>query len=110
MKIFKHPTAYTFLGFHLLSMIDEGKTLDITETRKRIENNTLFNWLKENFGNGIDMSSFDEEQLDEMVTFFQDHGLILDHKRKLGIHNNGLCLLASYCFEAAQTKITTVSQ
>lgn len=102
----KHPLRFTFLGFHLNSLIDSGKFLDLDLTHQKIQQKQIFPWLHEKFGDQIDVSLYTQQELSEIEEFFNGLSLNVDEKRKMGITKNGLCMLVAYCFDGAQKKIT----
>jgi hypothetical protein len=108
--MFKHPTTYTFLGFHFNALIDEGHFLDLRETHEQIRNKTLFRWLTSQFKEGIDISLFNESDLNRIESFFESMSLAVNEGRKMGVRRNGLCLLVAYCFQAAQSKESELYQ
>jgi|GEM_PF-1290903 len=97
----RHPVAYTFLGFYLNSLVDEGETLE-QETHQKIRSRTLFPWLMDKYGDRLDISLFSPENLNSIESFFEDLSVATNESRKMGIEHNGLCLLVAYCLEAAQ--------
>jgi hypothetical protein len=99
-----HPVAYTFLGFHFNSLVDNGEILNLEETHQKIRSKSLFPWLKSKFGNSIDISLFSDREIEDIEEFFESLSFATDERRKMGIQKNGLCLLVAYCFEAAQRK------
>jgi hypothetical protein len=100
----RHPVAYTFLGFYFNSLVDSGEVLSLEETHTNIRNKTLFKWLKIKYSDRLDISLFSNEQLNQIENFFESTSIAVDEERKMGIENNGLCLLVAYCFEAAQRR------
>ncbi|NLP59399.1 hypothetical protein [Lutibacter sp. B1] len=98
----KYPVRYTYLGFYINSLVDEGETLDLNETHEKIRNKTLFKWLKEKFPEKLDISLYTEEELNAIESFFESISVAVDEDRKMGITKNGLCLLVAYCLEALQ--------
>lgn len=98
----RHPIAYTFLGFHFNSLVDQGSKLDLQQTHDKIRRKELFPWLKEKFDNSLDISLFSQTDLDKVESFFESMSSAVNEKRKFGVTENGLCLLVAYCFEAAQ--------
>ncbi len=95
-------TRFTFLSFYLNSLLDKKKLLNIDETKKNIEEGTIFNFLKNNFGDDIDLSLYRDEDKKVMTEFFQSLINAVDEKRKMGIEYNGLALLIAYCLEGIQ--------
>lgn len=100
----RHPTAYTFLGFYFNALVDGGHHLDLSETHLYIRDKGLFNWLMDQFSDELDISLFTSQELDKIESFFQSLSIAVDEERKMGVKNNGLCLLVAYCFEGAQRK------
>lgn len=96
------PVRYTFLGFYLNSLVDEGNFLDLEETHQQIRNRTLFKWLKEKFDENIDLSIYSKTELDELQHLFENLSVSTDEERKMGVKKNGLCLLVAYCFQGLQ--------
>ena len=102
-----HPIPFTFIGFMLNSLVDEGNSVTIREVKTRLENNTLFEWLTSKHED-FDMSLFSKQQLREVENYFNGLANTMDESRKMGVSNNGLCLLVGYCFQAAQSKQTVL--
>jgi hypothetical protein len=98
----KHQTKFTFLGLLLNSLVDNGKYLDLKETHEHLRNKTIFEWLKDQFDDSLDLSLYKSEELREIASFFEDLSVAVNETKKMGITNNGLCLLIAYCFEAIQ--------
>jgi len=98
----RHPVKYTFLGFHLNSLVDAGEFLDLKATHEKIRSKQLFDWLTTMYGDKIDISLYDKTQLNKIEDFFKSLSITTDEARKMGIEKNGLCLLIAYCLEAAQ--------
>ncbi|KOS05038.1 hypothetical protein AM493_02555 [Flavobacterium akiainvivens] len=99
-----HPTPFTFLGFYLNSLVDSGKVETLSDIKRRLENNTLFEYLDGKYNDSFDISLFSKKQLIEIEDYFAMMANAIDEDRKMGITENGLCLLVAYCFQAAQTK------
>lgn len=95
-------TRYTFLGFQLNGLLDDGKTLDFDQTRKHVDDGSLFPWLKDEFGHNIDLSVYTPEELAAILELFQDLSDAVNSRRKFGVEHNGLALLVAYCFEGIQ--------
>ena len=99
-----YPINFTYLGFIFNALLDEGKFLNLSETHKKIEEKQLFEWLTERFDENIDIGLFSKEELNEIEDFFLSLSICVDENKKMGVFNNGLCLLVAYCFEALQNK------
>lgn len=98
----KPTTHFTFLAFYLNSLLDDKRVLDIRETKNRINDGTLFDWLKNKFGNDIDFSLYTDDDKKVLIELFQSLVDAVDEKRKMGVKNNGLALLIAYCLEGIQ--------
>jgi hypothetical protein len=96
------------LAGQLLSLIDNGKKLDISATHKQIREKTIFGTLTEQFGSRIDVSSFTKKEQAEMMEFFGTLSQVVDERRKMGVEHNGLCLLLAYCIEAMEENPETI--
>lgn len=96
------PIRYTFLGFYLNMLLDRQKTLSVSETKKHIDDGSLFDWLKDLFGDEIDLSLYQQEDKAEMLDFFQNLVNAVDEDRKMGVKHNGISLLLAYCIEGVQ--------
>ena len=105
----RHPVAYTFLGFYFNSLVDEGETLNLQETHEKIRSKSLFTWLKNNYGDKLDISLFSQDNLNSIESFFESLSVATNERRKMGIEHNGLCLLVAYCLEAAQRDSKTMA-
>jgi hypothetical protein len=98
----RHPLSYTFLGFHLNSLVDSGEYLDYDETTLHIDNKDVLSWLLQKFPSRLDLSLFDDDISEKVESYFESMHNAVDAERKFGVKKNGLCLLIAYCFEAAQ--------
>lgn len=93
---------YTQLGFALTALLDRNEAADCSETGKHIEDGTLFAWLEERYGSGIDLSLYGEKDEREILELFASLEDGADSARKFGVRHNGLALLVAYCFEGMQ--------
>ncbi len=92
---------YTHLAFQALALADEGETLDLDETRKHAEDGTLLAWLKEELGDRIDLTYYEDAD----KAMLSDRFASLANATgpgDLGITRNGLALVTAYCLEALQ--------
>lgn len=98
----KYPVRYTYLGFYLNSLVDNGEFISLFDIKREINKRNVLNFLKSQYEDKFDISLYTEEELEALEEFF--HGLndAVDEQRKMGIEKNGLCLLIAYCFEALQ--------
>lgn len=92
---------YTQMGFEILAAIDRGASLDPGELREQIDSGSFFQWLREKEPD-IDQSLYLDEDRTAMLRFFQRRGDVADARRKYGVEENGLGLLAAYCFEGLE--------
>lgn len=97
-----YPVKYTFLGFYLNSLIDNGEFISLSEIKEKINNKAVFPFLKSKYEDRLDISIYTEEELEKLEEFFFGLYNAVDEQRKMGIEKNGLCLLVAYCFEALQ--------
>jgi hypothetical protein len=93
---------YTWLGFQVTALLDEGDVLDIDDTRKHALDETLFSWLKDRFGGRIDLSLYEAADRAEVSERFASLANAVDSRRKFGVERNGLALLGAYSFEMVQ--------
>jgi len=93
---------FTHLGFLLNALLDRGSALDIDDTRKHIDDGSLFNWLTETFGNDIDLSLYRPDDEATVLGLFESVANAANSRRKFGVERNGLALLVAYCFEGLQ--------
>jgi hypothetical protein len=88
----------TRLGFNLVALLDQGKTLDIGQTHKHIGDGLLFTWLKEATGDGIDVSAYGSADRAEILEPFESLSNVADSRRKSGgAQRPGAS--AAYCLE-----------
>ncbi len=99
-------TNLTFLAFYLNSAIDTGNYVDVTyqEVADKINDGSIFSYLRTRLGNDIDLSIFPPEKQRELVDEWQNILNAVSARRKFGIENNGLCLLVAYLLEGIQRR------
>lgn len=102
IKNMKYPVKFTYLGFILNSIIDNGGFIDLDIVKNEIENRTIFNYLRRSFGEELDVSLYTDEEIKEIEDYFYNLDNVADSRRKFGIEKNGICLLVAYCFNALQ--------
>ena len=93
---------YTQLGFAVSALLDKGEKLGYEETVEHIANGTLFGWLKDRFGDTIDLSLYGAPDWSAVLARFSAFADAVDSRRKFGAGRNGLALLAAYCFAGLQ--------
>lgn len=92
------------MGFYFNSLVDSGEILDLKETHQKLREGKLFEWLLSKYSEQLDISLYTSEELNDMEKFFQGLSETTDESRKMGIVNNGLCLLVAYCLDGAQIR------
>jgi hypothetical protein len=93
---------FTSLGFHLNALLDRGKALDIDDTRKHVSDGSLFGWLKESFGDDLDLSLYRPDDEAVVLELFGSLSNAVNSRRKFGVEQNGLALVVAYCLEGLQ--------
>lgn len=93
---------YTWLGFQLTALLDQGRAVDIDDTRKHAEEENLFGWLKEQFGDDIQLGLYEDDDRAEVSERFASLANAVDSRRKFGVERNGLALISAWCFEMIQ--------
>lgn len=99
-------TKLTFLAFYLNGALDTGTYQGVTaeEVAKEIEKGSVFEFLSRRLSGAIDLSIFDNTDRAELLAEWQSLLNVIDAKRKLGVENNGLCLLMGYLLEGIQRR------
>jgi hypothetical protein len=94
----------TFLLFGLNSAIDTGKYQDITidEMKAAIRSDQVDALLHSRIGRDIDLSPYDPPLWAEFHKEWNDHLMVMNEQRKMGISKSGLCLLVGYLIESIQ--------
>lgn len=104
-------TELTFLNLYLISIIDADLHRDISlkDVKDKIERGDIFDWLGKKFEGNIDLSIFDGSLKEEIIKGWRDilGGYGGRERRKFGIENSGICLLASWTNELIQRKTWT---
>ena len=97
-------TRFTSLAFELNHLLDSGISTDLSETKRRIEDRTVLDWLSAIYGPDyrFDISLHSGDDRRELLDSFNSLLEVTNERRKMGIENNGLCLLLGYCIEGAQ--------
>jgi hypothetical protein len=76
--------------------------LDIDDTRKHAEEETLFSWLKDRFGDRIRRGLYEDADRVQVSESLASIANAADSRRKFGVERNGLALIAAWCFEELQ--------
>lgn len=100
-------TALTFLAFYLNAAMDSGRydDLAISEVKSKIENGTIFDFLRQRLGNDIDLSILKKEDEAELLAEWQDFLVAVNARRKMGVEMRGLPLLIAYLLEGIQRRL-----
>jgi hypothetical protein len=93
---------YTLLGFEVTALLDQGEVLDFDDTHKHAVEETLFEWLKSQFRDRIQLGLYEDADKAEVSERFASLANAVDSRRKFGVERNGLALIAAYCFEMIQ--------
>ncbi len=100
---------YTQLGFVIASLLDlDGEEpLDAVQARQYIKDGSLFTWLGRRYDGAIDLSLYEAADREDVLERFRSILETTDSRRKFGVENTGLALLAAYCFEASSRCTTS---
>ncbi|MGE0065891.1 MAG: hypothetical protein AB7T48_00935 [Solirubrobacterales bacterium] len=93
---------FTFLAFEANAMLDKGKSLDIDETREKIDSEGLIDWFAESFPGEVDMSLYDDNDKREATHVLAEISGGVNARRKFGVENGGLQLIIALCLQAIQ--------
>lgn len=94
------PGIFTLLGLEVNSLLDKGEYLSLDEVHKMCDDYSIIEWLS---NKGFQTMGFwDDETKIIMAEEFCAISNSVDEERKLYVHNNGIALLAAYCFEFIQ--------
>jgi hypothetical protein len=96
----------TYLAFELNHLLDRGLSTDLSETKRRVDDGTVLDWLSRQYGPesgfGLDLSLYSDEDRRGVLDLFASLLSVTNERRKMGVENNGLCLLLGYCIEGVQ--------
>lgn len=88
--------------------IDTGKysSISLADIRDHIHQGDIFQYIKTTVGDDIDLSLIIGERSNEITAELQNVGNVLfgQERRKLGVENSGLCLLAGLIIELIQQR------
>ena len=85
-------------------MLDTGKELSFDDAKKAVEGGNIIDFLKHKFSE-IDLSLYVNDERTEAFNYLMKDTCEVLHnneRRKMGIQNNGLCLLIGYATEMVQ--------
>lgn len=96
----------TFLGFYLNGAQGSEKYDDITieEVKERIQDHTIFEFLKSRLGSDVDLSALSPEEKEELNNEWDSLTNAVDESRKMCVDRGGLCLLVAYLLEGIQSR------
>ena len=94
---------FTYLAFELNEMLDHGDVLSIEETKKHVEDGTIFEWLDLQLKReeDLDGTPVDPVVRNAMLNVFRPLNAV-DSRDCFGIEQNGIALLLAYCLEGIQ--------
>ena len=94
----------TFLAFQLNYLLDRGYyEMPIDEMKAKIRDGSLFDFLKKkSMDDYFDLSIFDSNDKKELLESFDRMANAIDEDRKMGVKNNGICLLLAYVIQLIQ--------
>jgi len=87
------PEKISYLCFKLISSIDQNKFVSIADIKSSIDDNTIFSKLTDIIK--LEQNYFTKDQQTKLIENWQSYNNAHTPER-LGITNNGLCLLLSY--------------
>jgi hypothetical protein len=91
---------YSILASQFNRLLDQGLSMTSEETRGRIEDRSLFDYLESQYSgepHWLDLSIYKTEQRDAILATFEAIN------GELGVWQNGLALCAAYCVEVLQS-------
>ena len=96
-------SRFTYLAFELNSLLDHGGFLSIEETKRHVDDGSLFDWLDLNVKDPqeLDGTPVDPEVRDSMLNVFRSLNGV-DSFDCFGVEQNGIALLLAYCVEGIQ--------
>ena len=96
-------SRFTYLAFELNAMLDHGDVLNIEETRKHVDDGTIFEWLDLNLKDPqeLDGTPVDPHVRRDMLRVFRSLNDV-DALEGFGVDRNGISLLLAYCLEGIQ--------
>ncbi len=88
------------LIYFINSLSDKGETLKITDIGEKFENEEpILMWLKEKYGDRLDISLFDSKDINQLDKYFYSTYNSVDYQKKYLINNNGINLLIAYLLD-----------
>ncbi len=103
----RHPIPrYTYLGFQLNALLDQGLSMSIEDAKSRIRDGSLLDWLEEQYGRDpyyLDLSLYEADERQTICAAFEQLADNVDEKRKLAVSHNGIALCVAYCLQVVQS-------
>ncbi len=96
----------TILAGQLNYLLDRGYyNIPVAEMKKKIRDGSVFDFLKKkSMDDYLDLSLIDSNDRKELLEHFSSMADVIDEDRKMGVMNNGVCLLLAYVIELIQSK------
>ena len=94
---------FIYLLWQFNAMLDSGKYIyvSVDDIKKQIRNGNISEYLSNTFPDG-DFSLMEKADWDYVSKEWAYYADDLDERRKMGIVNNGLCLLVGYTLNGLQ--------
>lgn len=94
----------TCLNFAIDS--DQSKKVSTDEITNQINDGTIFKYLEENSHSDMKwgLENLTDEDKSHLLGEWQSMVNAIDSERKLGVKNNGICLLLAYVIEGIQMR------
>ena len=102
------PLQLTSFAVALNHILDKGYyEFSIEEIKGKIRDKSLFDYLEKKVSREdfLDLSVLNEKDRKELLGTFEDMVDNVNEDRKMGIQNNGLCLLLAYAHTLITQKI-----
>jgi len=96
-------SSWTYIGFYIVSALDDGENLSLDEVKDAMENQELIRYLDLKLEN-VDFSLIKGKEAEEIEQKLCEIRLGQEgrERRKFGIKQNGLALVLAYVLEAIQ--------
>lgn len=96
----------TYTAFMVNHLLDTGKYDDVTidELGPHLENETIFQFLTERFGDELPLGILTGDDRLELAAEWASLWNAVDAGRKFAVRRNGVCLLLAYVIESIQQR------
>ena len=103
-------SRFTYLAFELNAMLDHGEVLSVEDTKKHVDDGTVFDWLDRHLKGAqiLDGTPVDAHVRRDMLQVFRPLNRV-DPGDCFGVEQNGIALLLAYCLEGIQQAETVVT-